>query len=78
MAGPEVMMRQRGGPHLNPIKSRAQLLDGKPIQALLTHHANVIDTAVQALSEGEQIGICGRQVLAYSADRLREIAEALA
>lgn len=75
-AGSE-LMRQRGCPHLTPADSRAQWLDGKPIGVLLRHHADYVDTVLLAICEGEPISLAGRTALAYTADRLREIAEVI-
>ena len=74
VAGPGEL-RKRGGPHLTPIESRAQLLDGKPVRVLLHHHANFVDEILLAICAGESVSLAGRQALAFTVDRLHEIAE---
>lgn len=77
MAGPEVM-RQRGSSHRTPQNRLTQLLDGKPVRVLLHHHANYVDEILLAICAGEPVSLAGRQALAFTVDRLHEIAEVLA
>lgn len=47
------------------------------IPALLRHHASFVDTVMRALCAGEAIGLAGRRAMAYTADRLRQMAGVL-
>jgi hypothetical protein len=71
-------MRQRGAAHSIPGTGRTQLIDGHTLPALLNHHANYVEAVLFAICDGSGPGIVGRQALAYTIDRLRQIAEALA
>lgn len=73
MAGPGVM-RKLGGSHHTPAQNR---IDGHTLPALLRYYAGYLDVLLIAICEGERISLAGRQVLALSADRLRQIAGAL-
>ena len=77
-AGSVAKLVQRGGGQFTRSGTRPQRLDGHTIPALLRHHANYVDAVLIAICEGSGISLAGRQALAYSADRLREIAEVLA
>jgi hypothetical protein len=68
---------QRGGDQFTRSGTRSQRLDGYAIPTLLRHHADYVDAFLVAICEGGRISIAGRQALAYTADRLREIAEVL-
>lgn len=76
-AGSEVKLVQRGGDQFTRSGTRPQRLDGYAIPTLLRHHADYVDTVLSTICEGNRISLAGRQALAYSADRLREIAGAL-
>jgi hypothetical protein len=77
VAGPGDL-RKLGGSQFTPIGSRAQFLDGKPVRVLLHHHANYVDAILLAICANEPISLAGRQALAFTVDRLHEIAEVLA
>lgn len=78
VAGSEARLVQRGGRQFTHSERRPQRLDVHSIPALLRHHANYVDTVLIAICEGSGISLAGRQALAYSADRIRQIAEVLA
>jgi hypothetical protein len=80
-AGFDVEMAERGCGHLSVREQAVQpheRIDRRRIPGLLRHHADYVDTLLVAICEGAPISLAGRQAMAYTADRLREFAEALA